>query len=478
MSTQLRIDRARWWALSNQPFYGALAMSLQDVIDSGIESAHTDGRSITWNPDFVEKLTDEELRFVLLHETLHCAHQHMWRLPPDQLGNIAGDHEINLTLSGITGISMPEGGLADPQYAGLACEDILHRLGKGPEEPPDEPDDDDQDDDQIGDQIGDGWGSVSDSVDQSGEQGDQDGDQSGSPGDQKAGDDRQPAQPGDEEGEGDKPGGGDGDQDGDQDGDGKPGDKPGTGGQQQPRDPCGTFGKPADNAAQTPQEVAQASQQLRESWEGRVMQAAQAAQAAGIGDIPGDLQRVLDRLRHQGVDWRREMSDFVKDTLSQRNDWSRSARRHAWQRVIYPRKRTDDVGYVIFARDTSGSISDRVCADYTALITDCVSELGCTGLVLDVDTRIQAEYVLTGLESCPLTAKGGGGTDFRPVFQRAAELIEAGEHVAGVVYLTDLMGPFPETDPGIPTLWLSTDEYGRKYYTPPFGRIVPVEVGQ
>ena len=397
----LRIDRARWWALSAQPFYGALAMSLPDELTAGVDTAATDGRRIMWNPNYVAGLSDPELRFVLLHETLHCAHLHMWILPAVSRGNIAGDHEINLLLRSLDGVAMPQGGLADPQYSGMACEDILRAL----------PDDDD--DDQGGGDSGGG------------------GDQGGSGDSQSAGNGPQTAA----------------------------------------SDPCGTFTAPTSpDKPGDPQADAQASKDLREQWESRVMQAAQAQQALGVGDVPGDMARILAKLRHQSVDWKRELADFVRDAMSTRNDWSRAARRHAWQPVIYPRKRADEVGTVLFARDTSGSVSDEVCAQYSALITDCMSETGCTGLVVDCDARIRAEYELTGFDACPLTAEGGGGTDFRPVFDRAEELVAAGEHIAGIVYLTDLMGPFPDSSE-IPTLWLATSNA-----TAPFGRTVPIEV--
>ena len=362
--------------MTEQPFYGGLAMSLRDVIDLSIPSAATDGNSIRWNPDFVDTLTNEELRFVLLHETLHCAHQHLWRLPADQRGNIAGDHEINLTLQQISGIKMPADGLADPQYRGMACEEILARL------------------------------------------------------------------PDDEEQEG-------------------------------ASDPCGTFtapGEPEPGDGNDDKDSAgnQSSQSLKDDWEQRVVQAVQATQALGQGDVPGDMQRHLEKLRHQPVDWRRETVDFAHDVTSTRNDWSRSARRHVCQPVIYPRRRTDDIGTIIFARDTSGSITDKIASEYSALITDCVSELGCRGLVIDCDSRIQAEYDISDHEPCPLTAKGGGGTDFRPVFDRAAELMALGESISGIVYLTDMYGDFPaESD--IPTLWLATsDQIAR------FGRTVRI----
>ena len=419
-----RIDRARWWALTNQPFYGSLAMRLPDKITTHTSTAHTDGRSITWNPLFVQTLSDEELRFVLLHETLHCAHQHMWRLPADERGNIAGDHEINLTLQGIHGISMPEGGLADPQFAGMACEEIFARL----------PESEDEDEDKGGDGEGD------EGDDQSG------GGASGSGKGESKDQGQQPSQGG----------------------------KP---------DPCGSFGPPASDPAgdgegdgqEDPQAKAQASQELRDQWEGAVIQAAQAAQALGQGDIPGDMQRELDRVRAKHVDWRREMSDFVKSAASDRNDWTRSSRRMATAPVIYPRKRADELGKVVFVRDTSGSVSDEQLAQYSALITECIAETGCTAVVIDADSAIRDEFELLPGERCPLEAKGGGGTDFRPAFNRADEMVLMGEQIAGLVYITDLMGTFPAV-PGFATLWLNVPgPWGGYANAAPFGRTVKVE---
>lgn len=399
MSTaRTRLDRARWWAITEQPFYGSLAMNLADVLDASTPTAETNGKVIKWNPDYVESLSDEEIRFLLLHETLHCAHQHLWRLPTDAKGNQAGDYEINLTLTDVDGVSMPEGGLLDEQYRGLACEEILARLGSQDEPPPDQ-----------------------------------------GPG-------------------------GDGSGDGQDQADGGSGGDDGQGQQQGQGDPCGSFTAPSPDASGGDESVT-----LRDDWQGHAIQAAQAAQVVGQGDVPGDMQRLLDRLRHQSIDWRREMADFVRDAMSIRNDWSRSARRHAWQSVIYPRRRNDDFATVIFARDTSGSINDVLCAEFSGLISECVSELGCRGLVIDCDSRIQAEYEMSDYEDCPLTAAGGGGTDFRPVFDRADELMGAGEQVAGVVYLTDLLGPAPESS-DIPTLWLVTTDRPA-----PFGRSVKIE---
>jgi predicted metal-dependent peptidase len=408
-------------------------MNLPDRLDSTIESAHTNGREIAWSPTFVDGLTDEEIRYVLLHETLHCAHQHMWRLPIDKRGNEAGDHEINLTLNTLQGIKMPEGGLADPQYEGLACEDILGRLQEQEPEQDSGGDDGESGDDEQ-DQDSESGAGTGDSESGSGDESQDDGDQG--------------------EGQGDGQGSGD------------------AGGAS---DPCGTFGAPQGDPGDSAAAQAQADQELRDDWESRVMQAAQAAQALGVGDVPADLQRILDKIRHQSVDWRAEMADFVKDSMSQRNDWSRSTRRHAWQPVIYPRKQVDQVGTIVFVRDTSGSINDKVCAEFTSLVNDCVGEMDCHGIVYDCDAHIQAEYDVYAWQPCPFKAKGGGGTRFQPVFDKVDELVAAGEVVAGIVYLTDMASyDLQSLMSEIPTLWLSHSEYGD--VQPPFGRKVKVEL--
>jgi predicted metal-dependent peptidase len=94
--------------------------------------------------------------------------------------------------------------------------------------------------------------------------------------------------------------------------------------------------------------------------------------------------------------------------------------------------------------------------------------MGCEGLVIDCDAAVQAEYVVNAYEECPLTAKGGRGTDFRPVFNRAEELIAEGQQIAGIVYLTDLQGPAPEST-DIATLWVATTDRQE-----PFGRAVRI----
>ena len=369
-SIPVSIDRARYWALTTPAvaFYGSLASNLADVIDDTVDTACTNGSVIKGSPKFVESLTDAEVRFVLLHETLHCAHDHFHRLPLNEQGNEAGDYAINAVLAKVAGISMPKGGLLDAKFDNLAEEEILAALAKRPQPQP------------------------------------------------------QPQQ-------------------------GQPQPQQGNG-------PCGGFEAPAPAPAVKPGQTPAPS--MQEKWQRALVAADMAAKSLGRGNVPADLKRLIDSLTAPTrVDWRQETADFVRSSVATRNDWTRSARRMATAPVIYPRRKVNDTGRVLFVRDTSGSINDKLVGEFTALIAQCTADLGCASLVMDCDAKIHAEHWLEAGEEAPTKAQGGGGTDFRPPFARAAELIEAGESIAGIVYLTDLEGPEPdETD--IPTLWLST----------------------
>ena len=405
MTSKIKIERARWWALSNPAavFYGSLATHLVDVLDESVPTAATDGKRILWNPAFLDSLTDEEVRFVLLHETLHCAHDHFHRLPLTDDGNRAGDYAINRILAGIPGISMPKGGLLDPKFDGLAEEEILAALGCSTKPQPG----------------------------------------NGKPSPQ--------------------PGAG-------QPGNGKPGKpQPGKGnGQPQPgaSDPGGCGGFIAPDTTPNPN-----GQTLREKWEGAVLQGEFLAKSLGQGNLPADLARIVQRVRAVEVNWRQELADWTRSIVADRADWSRSSRRHATAPCIYPRRKRDQLGTIVVVRDTSGSIDKALCDEFSAQVTQFSADLRCKVVVLDCDTRIHAEYHLEPGDECPLDARGGGGTDFEPAFDRIAQLLDEGETIAGLVYLTDLDGKFPLDPEEYPVLWAAYNTTRAA----PFGRTIHVK---
>jgi predicted metal-dependent peptidase len=95
-----KVIRARTNLLVSNGFWGFLAMQLRIVEEKSIPTAAVDGKSIFYNPDFVNQLDERECEFLIAHEVYHCCFQHFTRRGSrDPRGwNIAGDFVINWDL--------------------------------------------------------------------------------------------------------------------------------------------------------------------------------------------------------------------------------------------------------------------------------------------------------------------------------------------------------------------------------------------
>lgn len=159
LTAQQRLMKAVVDIMSKEYFYSlsGLLMTIhqsiqpKDAQDKKTATAMTNGLDIIYAEEFVDTLTDAEFRFLILHEAYHCMYKHLltwgWMYDIDpNLANQACDHVINLKLltaaEEIGGgfLSMPECGLADPQFAGMDSAEVFHKLrkkgqGQQPEQP-------------------------------------------------------------------------------------------------------------------------------------------------------------------------------------------------------------------------------------------------------------------------------------------------------------------------------------------------------
>lgn len=131
-----KLTRARATLVLDQPFFGALALRLPLKEDSSIKTLCVDGKTIRYNPDFVETLTPALTKSAIAHEVMHCVLDHMSRLSgrEPRRWNQAADYALNQILSD-SGFEIGEGWLLNPAFAGMSADHIYSLL------PPEDPND-------------------------------------------------------------------------------------------------------------------------------------------------------------------------------------------------------------------------------------------------------------------------------------------------------------------------------------------------
>lgn len=122
--------------LPDTVFFSTLCTSLEVVISDQVPTAGTDGRKLYINKDFFFGLTEAERIFLLAHETLHVAYLHPLRGKgkDQEIFNCACDYVINYELKQRK-FTFIEGGLYDPQYAGMSAEEVYEKLVQQPKQP-------------------------------------------------------------------------------------------------------------------------------------------------------------------------------------------------------------------------------------------------------------------------------------------------------------------------------------------------------
>jgi len=138
-----KIVAARITLLRQYPFWGSMAMKLKPIPLSEEEAKKTMLMptmgvdvygNMPYNIEFVRKLSIDDLVFVMAHETMHLALEHLTRKGTRGEGpwNLSADEAINLLLK--QEISIPKWALQHEQLKDKGTEeiyDILIRMSKG-----------------------------------------------------------------------------------------------------------------------------------------------------------------------------------------------------------------------------------------------------------------------------------------------------------------------------------------------------------
>lgn len=126
-----KLITARIALLMKAPFFGNLATRLKlENADSWCPTAATDGRRFYYNSEFIKKMPQKQVEFLVGHEVLHCVYDHMGRRGDRdaKLWNIADDYCVNQDLlDQRIGEKIPVG-LYDTKFKGWSAEEVYDYL--------------------------------------------------------------------------------------------------------------------------------------------------------------------------------------------------------------------------------------------------------------------------------------------------------------------------------------------------------------
>lgn len=225
------------------------------------------------------------------------------------------------------------------------------------------------------------------------------------------------------------------------------------------------IGAVLDAPGQTPDE----KQSTEAQWRVAVQQAA--ALAKGQGKLPASIARLVDEQLNPKPGWKERLRRFIRDHSRDDYSWRQPNRRYCQSGFILPSLFSERLGRIAISIDTSGSIDEQLLNEFLSEVEGIVSEARPSGIELfDCDAAVNHRWSLEPTDPLPREFTGGGGTDFRPVFDAVARDAES---PACLIYLTDLWGTFPDSEPAFPVLWATTESRNA-----PFGEIVELRKGQ
>jgi predicted metal-dependent peptidase len=202
-----------------------------------------------------------------------------------------------------------------------------------------------------------------------------------------------------------------------------------------------------------------------------IAQAAQ--QARAMGNLPSCIEKVVGDILEPKIGWREVLERFIN--CNAKNDYRMFPpnKKYIHKKIYLPSTRSDELEGVVFGFDVSGSVTS-----YTSAVEQFFGEV--SGVLEDFQSPVDVVYFDTAVtrvdhferEDLPIHVDivGGGGTDFRPLFDY---LDENGISPTCLIVLTDLeCSRFPD-EPEYPVLWAYLGTRGE---TPPFGEVIHIPV--
>lgn len=142
----------------------------------------------------------------------------------------------------------------------------------------------------------------------------------------------------------------------------------------------------------------------------------QAANAAGAGNVPGEIARMIKEMTEPKMNWRELLRQQIQSTIKNDFSFSRPNRKGQMSGAILPGTNFDTTIDICVSIDMSGSISDAQAQDFMSEIKGIMQEFKDFKIkVWCFDTKVYNEADFDGYTADEIDdyeVMGGGGTEF------------------------------------------------------------------
>jgi len=171
--------------------------------------------------------------------------------------------------------------------------------------------------------------------------------------------------------------------------------------------------------------------------------------------LPIGIERLINSAKKSQISWRELLYRYINNHAKIDYKMFPSNKKHLYRGVALPSINSEELKIAI-AIDTSASIDENQLNSFLGEVEAIMQNFQHYQIeLIECDFKIQNTTRLTPLEPIISSAKGGGSTDFRPVFEYLENLREDFKFL---IYFSDGEGVFPDKKPNIETLWVLTKE--------------------
>ncbi len=423
-----KMVKARVQLQKDKPFWSFLCMSLTFIEDKETtETAAVDMYgNLYYNPDFIDSLSDEEIKGVLAHEVMHCALEHLQRGKGKnhQLFNISSDTVINAILKE-DGLTIPKNainphnneitlfGITIKKITDKSSEEIYDKLWR-----------------KLGKEYKKAMKAIQKAIAESGIEGF------------------------------DKHIYGEGD------GKGK--------GKEQKCDACGGTGKDKDGEPCKDCQGSGKNKKNMPDWKKKLVDACSFARQRGT--LPAGMERIVGKLLETHIDWKGLLYKYITSQIPIDYTWARPSKRSHSLGYYLPSVEKEKIDVMAWV-DTSGSIGQQELVEFISEIASIVGSFKNVDLTVgDCDCRVNGVYELKNANKEEVIAKvgknlrGGGGTSHKPVFNWINKHKPSTKFV---ICFTDGYTDFPpKSQVSVPVLWVVAGHWRANQKDFPFGKVI------